>query len=189
MLAPIPSYITGKGMYATQSTWDFKTTLIELLERTGLGFDTRFRYYQDKFPGRDGADLARLVCDPVEYFDPDWPLYWASKKDEGRDREQVATEFMFELDSRFQRQAKVAIFCFDEAGFGTGINVMRFAQSGKPMLGFYNAGFRKRDVNLSNVLQLQLEFPHLLTLLQYSSIDQLSAAAEAWLRERISDNG
>lgn len=178
----IPCYVTGKGMYASDPTWQFKTAVIELLERTGLGFDTRFRYYQEKFPDRQQSDLARLVCDPVEYYDPDWPLYWASKKGEGREKERVVTEFMLELDARFQRQAKVAIFCFDEAGFGSGVNVMRFIQSGKPILGLYNPAIRKRDVNFSNVLQLQIEFPFLFTLQQYDTIDALCSHIQTWLQ-------
>jgi hypothetical protein len=112
-------------------------------------------------------------------------LYWASKKGEGRDKEWIATEFMLELDARFQRQARVAIFCFDEAGFGSGVNVMRFIQSGKPILGLYNPAMRKRDVNMSNVLQLQIEFPFLFTLRQYDTVDILCNHIQTWLHHEV----
>jgi len=179
----IPCYISGKGMYASETTWDFKTAVIEMLESSGLGYDTRFRYYREKFPEKNSADLARLVCDPVEYYDPDWPVYWANKKDEGKDQETVLTEFMLRLDNMFRRNAKVAIFCFDEAGFGSGINTMRFIYEKKPILGFYNPDLRKRDVNLSNIVQLEVEYPKLVTLVQYEHLDHIREALNSWLKK------
>ena len=46
----IPCYVSGKGMYATERTRQFKVTVIEQLEATGIGYDTRYRYYQRQFP-------------------------------------------------------------------------------------------------------------------------------------------
>ena len=46
----IPCYVSGKGMHATTTTWTFKTLVIEALESSGLGYDTRFRYYRKQFP-------------------------------------------------------------------------------------------------------------------------------------------
>lgn len=69
----IPCFVGGKGMYASETTWEFKTAVIEVLDTSGLGYDVRFQYYRDKFPKKDVKELARLVCDPIEYYDPDWP--------------------------------------------------------------------------------------------------------------------
>jgi hypothetical protein len=41
---------------------------------------------------------------------------------------------------------------------------MRFIRDGKPILGFYRTGAAKHGMNLTNVLQLGLEFPGLVTL-------------------------
>ena len=46
----IPCYVSGKGMYATDKTRQFKVTVIERLEAAGVGYDTRYRYYQQQFP-------------------------------------------------------------------------------------------------------------------------------------------
>ena len=61
-----PCYVTGKGMHASTPTWNFKTAIIEMLETTGLGYDTRYRYYHGQFPDMDRASLARMICDPME---------------------------------------------------------------------------------------------------------------------------
>lgn len=177
----IPCFVGGKGMYASETTWEFKTAVIEVLETSGLGYDVRFQYYRDKFPKKDVKELARLVCDPIEYYDPDWPLYWASKKDEGREKEEVLTEFMLQLDGRLRRRARAAIFGYDEAGFGTGVNTMRFIHEGKPVLGLYNPAIRKRDVNVSNILQLKIDYPFVVTLRQYTNPDELKALVIEWL--------
>lgn len=177
----IPCFVGGKGMYASEATWEFKTAVMEFLLDSGLGIDVRFRYYQEKFPSKSAADLARLVCDPLEYFDPDWPIYWANKKDEGRSKEGVLTEFMLQLDARFRRSARVAIFGYDEAGFGTGVNTMRFVHEGKPVLGLYNPSIRKRDVNMSNILQLKLDYPFVVSIEQYSTPEELKAIITDWL--------
>ncbi len=176
----IPSYISGKGMHATEATWDFKTTIIELLESQGLGYDTRFRYYQNEFPDMARVDLARMICDPIESYDRDWPSYWSNKK-EGRDKEEVLTEYMLRLDDRFRREAQVAIVCFDEAGLGTGINVMRFIGESKPILGLYNPAIKKVGVNINNILQLKIDYPDLVTIKQYHNVEELCSVVAEWL--------
>jgi hypothetical protein len=40
----IPCYVGGRGKAAQASTKDFKVAVFELLESTGLGYDTRYRY-------------------------------------------------------------------------------------------------------------------------------------------------
>lgn len=179
----IPCYISGKGMHATQTTWEFKETVIEFLETSGLGYDTRFHYYRNEFPDMDVKRLARLICDPIEYYDRGWAVYWANKKD-GRERDDVLTEYMWQLDEKFQAEAHVAIVCFDEAGLGTGINAMRFLVRRKPILGFYNVAARRFGVNVNNILQLKLEFPDLVTLKQYQAQDDVRAAVAEWLTEQ-----
>ena len=52
---PIPCYVSGKGMHATATTWAFKTLVIEALESSGLGYDTRYRYYRNQFPDLERA--------------------------------------------------------------------------------------------------------------------------------------
>jgi hypothetical protein len=177
----IPCYVSGKGMYATATTWEFKSAVIEWLAASQLGYDTRFRYYQQEFPEMPIAHLARLICDPIEFYDRGWPVYWANKKD-GRDKDEVLTEYMWQLDEGFQREAKVSIVCYDEAGLGTGINTMRFLHKGKPILGFYNPAVRRYGVNINNILQLKLEFPRLVTLQQYESFEDIQRGVQQWLR-------
>ena len=177
----IPCYVAGKGMHATSTTWDFKTTVFDLLETHGLGYDTRYRYYQDEFPDMPKDELGRMICDPIESYDKDWPAYWANKKP-GRDKEEVLTEYMLHLDDRFRSEAKVGIFCFDEAGLGTGINVMRFMAMKKPMLGLYNPVIKQRGVNINNILQIRIDYPELVTLQTYDSLDVLTSHVMVWLK-------
>lgn len=178
----IPCYVSGKGMHATATTWAFKTLVIEALESSGLGYDTRYRYYRTQFPGMERDALARLVCDPIEYYDKEWPDYFAARRDT-RDEVTAATEFMLERDDRFRAEARVAVYCYDEAGFGSGVNTMRFLTAGKPVLGFYNAERLNGMLNLSNVLQLGLEYPGRFTLLRYQQPEEIPAATLAWLKE------
>jgi hypothetical protein len=96
------------------------------------------------------------VCDPIERYDRDWPAYRAYS---GQPEPQTLSRFVAERDGHFRRDARVAIYCFDEAGLGSGINAMHFIQEGKPVLGFYAAEATRRRVNLTNVLQLEVEFP------------------------------
>jgi len=178
----IPCYVTGKGMYASATTWSFKTGIIAMLEQTGLGFDTRYRYYRPLFPHLETMVLARQICEPMEYYDPDWPAY--------RDRcvpecseEQAATAFMLRLDNLFRDQAQAVIACYDEAGFGSGVNAMIFLHAGKPLLGFYNREALAKTTNLSNILQLALAYPERVTLHEYHHPDEIPAIARAWLEQ------
>ncbi len=177
----IPCYVSGKGMYATDITWSFKTSVINTLESTGLGYDTRFHYYQKQFPDKPVEQLARIICDPVEYYDLDWPEYRAMHK-RAMSKEEMATRFMLERDLMFQRQAQVAIYCFDEAGFGSGVNVMRFLQSHKPILGFINEENQNSSLNISNILQLKAEFPELVQLVEYRTLAHINAEVVRYLK-------
>ncbi len=178
----IPCYVSGKGMYASDPTWSFKTALILALEDSGLGFDTRFRYYRRQFPDMAREELARMVCDPMEYYDRDWPAYRAGLG-AALDEAEAATRFMLTLDDRFRAEARAAIYCFDEAGFGSGVNAMRFLTCGKPLLGFYNPAVKTPTLNLSNILQLQLEFPRLVTLVRYSGTAEIPPRVLTWLEQ------
>lgn len=179
---PVPCYVSGKGMHATGTTRSFKVAVIRALESSGLGYDTRYRFYRRQFPDMDPEKLARRVCDPVELYDKDWEGYLA-RRGAGRDVEVVLAEFVLERDALFRREARAAIYCYDEAGFGSGVNSMRFIRDGKPILGFYNPDSKKSGANLTNVVQLGLERPDLVTLVKYRSIDEVPPRVDAWLRE------
>ncbi len=168
-------------MHATDTTRDFKVIVIQALEASGLGYDTRYRFYQKRFPEVNADELARKVCDPVEHYDKDWKDYLA-EQGVGRDEEEVLAEFIIERDSLFRQEAQAAIYCYDEAGFGSGVNSMRFIRDGKPILGFYNPESKKSGANLTNVIQLKLEHPDLVTLVRYRSIHEVPAEVDAWLR-------
>jgi hypothetical protein len=58
---------------------------------------------------------------------------------------------------------------------------MRFIQEGKPVLGFYAAEATRRRVNLTNVLQLEMEFPHQVKLAPYSVSEHITAQLAQWL--------
>ena len=167
-------------MYATATTWDFKVSVVVLLEESGLGYDTRYRYYRRQFPDMTAAKLARLICDPIENYDLDWSQ-WRGRQTAGHDHNEAITAFFLERDSRFRQEARVGIFCLDEAGFGSGINVMRFIQAGKPILGFYRHALEGRAVNIGNFLQLQMEYPSLVSLYAYQSLDDISSEVRRWL--------
>ena len=176
----LPCYVSGKGMYATDQTWLFKTTVIVALEYSRLGYDTRYRYYQKQFPHADVQQLARMVCDPIEYYDRDWPDYLANK-DPHKSEDDAIVDFMLIRDCQFQREAEVAIYCYDEAGFGSGINTMRFINAGKPILGFYNSAIRDQGVNMSNILQLRVVYPNLVTLVEYRSAEDIADQVLHWM--------
>ena len=164
-------------MSAGAPTHRFKTLVIGWLETSGLGYDTRYRHYRAQFPELAPARLARLVCDPIEYYDREWAAQGGgAAADAAR-----LTRFVRERDARFRAEAAVAIYCFDEAGIGSGINVMRFLQARKPVLGFYAADPAKRRVNLTNVLQLEEDFPDRLRLAAYGTAEEITARLGAWL--------
>ncbi len=176
----IPCYVGGKGMYATSITWDFKVAVILMLEESGLGWDTRFHYYQRQFPEMDTAALARLVCDPIERYDRDWPT-WRAAYAAGCDEVELITRFFLERDDRFRTEAQAGIFCLDEAGFGSGINIMRFIHARKPVLGFYRHSSKQHAVNVGNFLQLGMEYPEQIKINAYQSPQEIPAMAQRWL--------
>ncbi len=180
---PLACYVSGKGMFASQQTWHFKTMVIRTMTAAGLGYDTRYQYYRDRFPELSAERLARLICDPIEYYDPDWPAY---RQGEGAACSEIeaATRFMLPRDRRFQDRAEVAIYAFNEAGFGSGVNCMRFLQAGKPILGFYDPHRLTAGLNLSNILQLALDYPQLVTLCECRDDDSLRERLVSWLAER-----
>jgi len=178
----IPCYVSGKGMHATEVTWSFKTTVISTLEENRLGYDTRFEYYRKQFPDMQTEQLARMICDPVEYYDLDWDEYRALNK-RAMSKEEMATRFMLEKDTVFQSKAQAAIYCFDEAGFGSGINVMRFLTNKTPILGFMNEENTHKSLNVSNVLQLKAQFPDLIHISEYRTMDDVSKHVTQWLTE------
>jgi hypothetical protein len=178
----IPCYVSGKGMHATDRTKQFKVEVIETLESTGRGYDTRYRYYRQQFPDMDSGALARLVCDPIEYYDKDWTAYRAAHIG-GQDEDEVITTFFMERDTLFRRQARAAIYCYDEAGFGSGLNSLRLIMEHKPILGFYHPGVKDHGVNLHNILQLGVEFPRLVTLMRYRTVTEIRPKLLAWLQE------
>jgi hypothetical protein len=176
----IPCYVSGAGMFAGEATRAFKTLVIGWLEESGAGYDTRYRYYRARFPDLAPERLARMVCDPIERYDPDWPEYRAES---GVSEPQALARFVLERDRRFRAEARVAICCFDEAGIGSGINAMRFLHCGKPLLGFYAAEPAARRVNLTNVLQLEVEFPERVRLAPYRDAGDITERLTRWLGE------
>lgn len=187
----IPCYVSGKGMYAAIPTRQFKVEVIQALEQTGLGYDTRYRYYQRQFPDMDPLSLAQMICDPIEYYDRDWATACAAL---GRTQpdDNAITAFMLTRDAQFRRDAHAAIYCYDEAGFGSGINTMRFLQSGTPILGFYNDAAKRQGMNIHNILQLRIDFPELITLICYHHLDEIRQPLMTWietLNERSQRHG
>jgi len=176
-------YVTGKGKHASSTTWAFKTSVITMLEETGLGFDTRFRYYRQQYPELANDQLARLICDPMEYYDQDWPAY-RDGRSAACSEEQAATAFMLALDNRFRDEAEAVIACYDEAGFGSGVNAMYFLNAGKPILGFYNREVMGPTINLSNLLQLTIAYPDLCNIVEYQHAGEIPTIAQAWLEQR-----
>ncbi len=176
----IPCYVSGKGMYAGEATRDFKVMMISLLESSGLGYDTRFRYYRRQFSDLALDELARKVCDPIEYYDRDWPA-WRAAQPAGEDEDQQVTRFFLARDTQFRAEARAAIYCFDEAGFGSGVNVMRFIHERKPLLGFYQKDLRRQRVNVGNVLQLAQEFPDLVDVRPYERGEDMPEQVRDWL--------
>ena len=126
--------------------------------------------------------LAQMICDPIEYYDLDWEAYRAANA-VGCDEDDALTAFMLERDTQFREGAQVAIYCYDEAGFGSGLNTMRFLQADKPILGFYQAQIKQQGVNLNNILQLAIDFPSLVTLVCYESLEDIGSTVLSWLQQ------
>ncbi len=146
-----------------------------------VGFDTRYRYYQTQFPDMDGLELAQMICEPIEYYDKDWVTYRTTQIGDC-DEDAVLAKFVKERDEHFRREAQVAVYCYDEAGMGSGINTMRLLEVGKPILGFYHVDAQNCGMNVTNVLQLALEFPALFTVARYHSIEDIQRVLVAWLQ-------
>jgi hypothetical protein len=170
----IPCYVSGKGMFASETTWDFKTHVMQFLQKEGLGYDTRHQYYRQQFPDMDEEEFARMICDPVEYYDKNWPTYLQQHRHE-KEEWKLATEFMLRLDLGFQAEAQIAIYCFDEAGFGSGVNNMRFLQNNKPVIGFYHQNLAEKNKNMSNFFQLSITHPKLFHCVSYQQISDIDA--------------
>jgi len=184
----IPCYVSGKGMHATDATWAFKIAVMAVLQSSGLGFDTRANYYRKQFPEMADSEFSRMVCDPVECYDKEWPAWQQENSHRFDNKDELVTAFFLERDLGFQAEAKVAIFGFDEAGFGSGVNVMRFINAGKPVLGFYNPEHRHAGHNIHNVMQLAMNYPELVTLHRYQNVDEITAQVVAWLGNINSGN-
>lgn len=181
----IPCYVSGKGMHATDATWRFKTTVMALLQSSGLGYDTRHHYYRKQFPAMPVDEFSRMVCDPIEYYDKDWPDWQRAHKNSFENEDLLITAFFLERDRAFQAEAQVAIFGFDEAGFGSGVNAMRFIHAGKPVLGFYNPARCHEGYNIHNVMQLALDYPEWVTLCCYHDVEEIGTHVVEWLGERL----
>jgi hypothetical protein len=176
----IPCYVGGKGKFARAATKDFKVAVFELLESTGLGYDTRYRYYRRQYPDMSREDFARMVCDPIEGYDKEWPDYRERRSGSGSE-DLLLTTFVLEKDQAFRNEARAAIICYTEAGLGTGINSMRLLADGKPLLGFFLRDPTRGPVNLQNILQLELLYPSLVTLVPYDDLTEVAQSLRRWL--------
>ncbi len=178
----IPCYVGGRGKSARASTRDFKVAVFEFLESTGLGYDTRYRYYRRQYPDLSREDFARMVCDPIEGYDKDWPNY-RDRRSGSMSEERLLTAFVLEKDQAFRDEARAAIICYNEAGLGTGINSMRLLADGKPLIGFFLRDPTRGPVNVQNILQLELLYPSLVTLVSYDDLNEVTQRLTQWLTE------
>jgi hypothetical protein len=178
----IPCYVGGRGKSAHASTKDFKVAVFELLESTGLGYDTRYRYYRRQYPDMSREDFARMVCNPIEGYDKDWPDY-RERRAGSMSKELSLTAFVLERDQAFRDEARAAIICYNEAGLGTGINSMQLLAKGKPLIGFFLRDPTQGPLNVQNILQLELLYPSLVTLVPYDDLNEVSQRLTGWLTE------
>jgi hypothetical protein len=176
----IPCYVGGKGKGAQASTVDFKVAVFELLESTGLGYDTRYRYYRGRYPDMDQAHFARMVCDPIEGYDKEWPDYRARHRG-SMGEDMLLTRFVLERDQGFRNEARAAIICYNDAGLGTGINSLQLLADRKPLLGFFRRDPPRGSVNVQNILQLELLYPSLVTLVRYDDLQEVFENLKRWL--------
>jgi hypothetical protein len=102
-----------------------------------------------------------------------------AKNKESEDK--ILARFISKRDALFRSQAAVAIYCYDEAGLGSGINSMRFIHEGKRVLGFYNPEVGKLGINLTNIIQLETDYPQLVTLVSYTELEEVAKTVEFWL--------
>jgi hypothetical protein len=178
----IPLYVGGKGKSAHTSTKDFKVAVFELLVSTGLGYDTRYRYYRQRYPDMSRERFARMVCDPIEGYDKEWPDYRA-RRSGSMSEDSLLAAFVLAKDKAFRVEAWAAIICFTEAGLGTGINSMRLLADGKPLMGFYLRDPTRGPVTVQNILQLELLYPSLVTLVPYDDLNEVARSLTRWLTE------
>jgi hypothetical protein len=176
----IPCYVGGKGKSAGVSTKDFKVTVFELLESTGLGYDTRYRYYRRQYPHMSREQFARMVCDPIEGYDKEWPDY-RTRHGGSMSEDALLTAFVLDKDKSFRDEARAAIFCYNEAGLGTGINSMQVLANGKPLIGFFLRDPIRGPINMQNILQLELLYPSLVTLVGYDDLNEAAHSLTRWL--------
>jgi len=176
----IPCYVGGRGKSARAFTTDFKVAVFEFLEATGLGYDTRYRYYRQQYPDMSREQFARMVCDPIEAYDKDWPDYRARHRG-AMSEDVLLTAFVLEKDQAFRDEARAAIICYNEAGLGTGINSMRLLADGKPLIGFFLRDPTGRPVNVQNILQLEFLYPSLVTLVPYDDLKEVAQSLSQWL--------
>jgi hypothetical protein len=176
----IPCYVGGRGKAAHASTKDFKVAVFELLESTELGYDTRYRYYRRQYPEMSREDFARMVCDPIEGYDKDWPDY-RERRSGSMSEEALLTAFVLEKDQAFRDEARAAIICYNEAGLGTGINSIRLLADGKRLIGFFLRDSTRGPVNLQNILQLEFLYPSLVTLVPYDDLNGVTPSLTQWL--------
>ena len=176
----IPCYVGGKGKAARASTKDFKVAVFEFMESTGLGYDTRYRHYRQQYPDMRREQFARMVCDPIEGYDREWPDYRARHRG-SLSEDALLAAFVLAKDQGFRDEAQAAIVCYNEAGLGTGINSMRLLADGKPILGFFLRDPIQRPVNVQNILQLELLYPTLVTLMPYDNLHEVAESLRQWL--------
>src|SRR3569623_514933 len=93
----------------------------------------------------------------------------------------LVTRFFLVRFTRFRAEAEAAIYCFDEAGFGSGVNVMRFLERRKPVLGFYHHELGSRHINTNNILQLAQEHCDLVSLRPYAQLEEIPADVRRWV--------
>ena len=178
----IPCYVGGRGKAARASTKDFKVAVFELLESTGLGYDTRYRYYRRQYPDMSREDFARMVCDPIEAYDKEWPDY-RERRGGSMSEDLLLTTFVLEKDQAFRDEARAAIICYNEAGLGTGINSVQLLADGKPLIGFFLRDPTRGPVNVQNILQLELLYPSLVTIVPYDDLKEVAQSLTGWLTE------
>lgn len=60
----VPCYVSGKGMYATAKTRQFKVAVIEILEASGMGYARAIAIISSHFPRwcRDASPGRSFGC-------------------------------------------------------------------------------------------------------------------------------
>ena len=118
----------------------------------------------------------------IEGYDKDWPDY-RKRRVGSMSKELSLTAFVLERDQAFREEARAAIICYNEAGLGTGINSMQLLAKGKPLIGFFLRDPTQGPLNMQNILQLELLYPSLVTLVPYDDLNEVSQRLTGWLTE------